>query len=83
MKDPVRFCVLTTVALLAWALTPPVMVAIMAGAGLWAYLGARRRGLLQSRCVLGDTRLVIGYLGLAFLLGIAITIRDVLSTAGR
>jgi len=50
----------------------------MAGLGLWAYARARRQGLTRSRCILGDTRLVMGYLGLAFLLGIAMTVRGLL-----
>ena len=76
--DPVRFCALTTVALLAWLVTPPVVITVTAGLGLWAYMRARRHGLTRSRCLLGDTRLVIGYLALAFLLGGALTVRGLL-----
>ncbi len=73
--DPLRFCIFTTIALLSWALSPPVMVALLGGVGLWAYARARRQGLVQSRCVLGDTRLVMAYLGVACVLGIVMTVR--------
>jgi hypothetical protein len=62
--DPLRLCVYTTVALLAWLLGPVVVVAF-AAAGFAAYRAARRAGLDRSKCVLRDTRLVLGYLGLA------------------
>ena len=75
MDDPLRFCIFTTIALLAWALSPPVVVTVLGGAGLWAYARARRQGLLQSRCILGDTRLVMAYLAAACLLGIVMTVR--------
>ncbi len=74
--DPLRFCIFTTIGLLAWALSPPVVVAAMGGLGLAAYYRAWRRGLHRSRCVLGDTRVVMGYLALAFLLGAAATVRS-------
>jgi hypothetical protein len=61
--DPLRLCVFTSVALLAW-LAGPLVVAGFALLGLLGYLRARRAGLRRSRCLLRDTRLVIGYLGL-------------------
>ncbi len=61
--DPLRLCVYTTVALLAW-LGGPWVVAAFAGLGLAGYVRARRAGLQRSACVLRDTRLVIGYLTL-------------------
>ncbi len=61
--DPLRLCVYTTVALLAW-LGRPWVVAAFAGLGLAGYVRARRAGLQRSACVLRDTRLVIGYLTL-------------------
>src|SRR5215217_3143184 len=67
--DPVRFCVFTTVALLAWGLGAPVMVMAMSGLGLWAYRRAMRAGLRESKCVLRNPRLVLLYLGAAFALG--------------
>lgn len=64
--DPLRFCIFTTIALLAWLLSPPVAVLLMSGLGLAAYAKAWRGGLRRSKCLLGDVRLVAGYLGLAF-----------------
>jgi hypothetical protein len=67
--DPVRFCAMTTVALIAWVLGPPACVMIMSALGLWAYVRAIRGGLRESRCVLKRPALVLGYLGIAFLGG--------------
>jgi hypothetical protein len=61
--DPLRLCVYATVALLGWLLGPLALLAF-AGLGFVGYLNARRAGLLRSRCKLGDTRLVLLYLGL-------------------
>ena len=60
--DPLRLCVFATVALLTWLLGP-VAVLVFAGIGFAGYWRARRAGLLRSRCRLGDTRLVLVYLG--------------------
>lgn len=59
--DPLRLCVYTTVALLA-CLLGPVAVLVFAVVAIAGYARARRAGLLRSRCRLGDTRLVLGYL---------------------
>ena len=67
--DPIRFCVYTTVALLAWLVSPPVMVMVMSGLGLWAYARAVRGGLTRSKCVLRNPRLVLLYLGAVFTAG--------------
>ncbi len=75
--DPIRFCIFTTVALIAWAFGPPFAVLLMSGIGLWAYANAWRQGLRQSKCFLRDPRLVIAYLGLAFVLGLGFTIRNI------
>jgi hypothetical protein len=64
--DPLRFCIFTTIALLAWLFSPPVAVLLMSGLGLIAYRKAWRGGLRRSKCVLGDVRLVVGYLAVAF-----------------
>jgi hypothetical protein len=61
--DPLRVCVYATVALLAWLLGP-IVVLVFAALGLAGYVRARRAGLTRSRCVLRDTRLVLGYLAL-------------------
>ena len=67
--DPIRFCVYTTVALLAWLVGPPVMVMAMSGLGLWAYSRAVRAGLTRSKCVLRNPKLVLLYLGSVFAAG--------------
>lgn len=72
--DPLRLCVYTTIAALAWLLTPALVVAAFSGVALAAYFRARRAGLVKSRCKLGDTRLVMIYLGLLFLLGAGVTV---------
>lgn len=69
--DPLKLCVATTVAVIAWLITPPLAVALFAGLALVAYTKARRTGLMASRCALGDTRLVLAYLAVAFAAGVA------------
>ncbi len=68
--DPLRLCVYATVAVIAWLLGPWAVVAF-ATLGLVGYVRARRAGLMQSKCVLRDTRLVIGYLAVIAVIGIA------------
>jgi hypothetical protein len=75
--DPLRFCIFTTIALIAWVFGPPVAVLLMSGMGLWAYWIAWREGLRQSKCFLRDPRLIMGYLGAAFALGLFFTARDI------
>jgi hypothetical protein len=53
------------------------MVPLLAGLGLWAYARARRQGLARSRCVLGDTRLVMAYLAVAGVLGLVFIVKDI------
>jgi hypothetical protein len=77
--DPLRFCIFTTIALIAWVFGPPVAVLLMSGMGLWAYWIAWRQGLRQSKCFLRDPRLIMGYLGAAFALGLVFTARAVLA----
>jgi hypothetical protein len=67
--DPLRLCVYSTVALLAW-LTGPVAVVFFAGLGLTGYVRARRAGLTRSKCLLRDTRLVIAYLSALVIAGL-------------
>ena len=76
--DPIRFCIFTTIALIAWAFGPPFAVALMSGLGLWAYAQAWRRGLRTSKCFLRDPRLVMGYLLIAFVFGLYFTVRGML-----
>ena len=65
--DPLRLCIFATIALLGW-MFGPLAVVVFASVGFAGYLKARRAGLLQSKCYLRDTRLVLAYLAL---LGIA------------
>ena len=76
--DPVRFCAMTTVALIAWLLGPPACVMLMSALGLWAYARAMRAGLRESRCVLRRPVLVLGYLALAFAGGAFALVRHIL-----
>jgi hypothetical protein len=69
--DPLRYCVMTTVALLAWVLSPPVMVVALGAIGFWMYWQAIRGGLTRTRCVLRHPRLVLAYLALACAGGLA------------
>jgi hypothetical protein len=77
--DPVRFCAMTTVALIAWVLGPPACVMIMSAIGLVAYTRAVRGGLRESRCVLRRPALVLGYLALTFAAGAFALVRQLLA----
>ncbi|MEL5992560.1 hypothetical protein ACOKGD_13545 [Microbacterium phosphatis] len=68
--DPLKLCVFTTVALITVILGPLALLgfSLVAIAG---YAKARRRGLLRSRCKLGDTRLVLAYLSVVAVLAAA------------
>lgn len=77
--DPVRFCVLTTVALIAWLIGPPACVMLMSALGIWAYARAMRRGLSETKCVLKRPALAIGYLSLAFVTAAGLLARQLLS----
>jgi len=66
--DPLRWCVYTTVSLLTVALGPAVLV-VFAATALVAYGRAWAGGQRRSRCLLGDTRVVLVYLGVALALG--------------
>jgi hypothetical protein len=68
--DPLRLCVYATIALIAWLLGPWA-VAGFAALGFAGYWRARRAGLTRSRCLLRDTRLVLGYLALLAVAGLA------------
>lgn len=68
--DPLRLCVFATIAAIAWA-TGPFAVILFAGVGFAGYVRARRAGLTRSRCYLRDTRLVLTYLGLLAVAGVA------------
>lgn len=68
--DPLRLCIFATIALLGWLLGPIALV-FFAGLGAIGYAKARRGGLLTSKCLLGDTRLVLAYLTLLVVVGVA------------
>lgn len=57
------FCKLGTVGLLAWALTPPVLVLLAALGAVALYARALGQGLRRSRCVLRKPALIIGFWG--------------------
>ena len=76
--DPLRLCVFTTIAVLSWLLTPPLVVVWMATLGLLGYIRAYRQGLTRSKCVLRDVRLVLLYLSLAWVAGAYFTIGSVI-----
>lgn len=82
VADPLRFCIFTTIALIAWILGPPLAVTWMSGLGLWAYGRAWRAGQRRSRCWLRDTRLVLLYLGTAFAAGLFFSARSLLRVLG-
>lgn len=73
IRDPLPLCIYTTVALLAWFLSPALVAGLFALAGLGAYARAWRAGLRQSDCVLGDPRIVMLYLGLVTAAGLGWT----------
>ena len=80
-SDPLRLCVFTTVALLTWLIGPLVVLGL-AVLGFLGYLRARRAGLAKSQCILRDTRLVLGYLGLVALVALVAVGRQLSSLLG-
>ena len=64
--DPLRLCIFATIALIAW-LGGPWALAFFSALGFVGYWRARRAGLLRSKCLLGDTRIVLVYLAVLFL----------------
>jgi len=68
--DPLRLCIYATIALLGWLLGP-VALLVFAGVGFAGYWRARQAGLTRSKCFLRDTRLVLTYLGVLALAGVA------------
>jgi hypothetical protein len=70
--DPLRLCVFTTIAVIA-CLLGPIAVLAFALVAIVGYARARRAGLLRSRCLIGDTRLVLLYLSvIAVLAAVAV-----------
>lgn len=74
--DPLKLCVLTTVALLGWLLGPWAVL-VFATLAFTAYSKARRGGLLRSKCLLRDTRLVLAWLALLVVVAVVAIAWDV------
>ncbi len=55
------FCKMGTTGLLAWALSPPVFVLIVALSAIALYARALTLGLTRSRCFLRKPLLIIGF----------------------
>ena len=70
--DPLRYCVYTTIALLAWLVSAPVMMMVMSGIGFYMYARAIRGGLTRSKCLLRSPRLVLLYLATIFCIGVGV-----------
>ena len=56
-SDPLRLCIFTTIAVLAWLLTPPLVVVWMATLGLLGYVRAYREGLTRTAASCGTCAL--------------------------
>lgn len=82
IPDPLPLCVYTTVALLAWVLTPALAAAVFGAVAFHAYWKSWRAGLRRSDCILRDPRLVMLYLGLIAAAGTAWTVLRVLRVLG-
>jgi hypothetical protein len=76
--DPVRFCVLSTVALIAWLIGAPATVLLMSLIGLWAYWRAMRGGLTETRCLLKRPGLAMTYLAVLAAVAAGTLIRQLL-----
>ncbi len=55
------FCKMGTVGLMAWALTPPVFVLLVALAAIGLYGKALTLGLIRSRCFLRKPLLIMAF----------------------
>ena len=55
------FCKMGTTGLIAWALTPPIFVLIVAVVAVALYARAVTLGVLRSRCILRKPLLIIGF----------------------
>jgi hypothetical protein len=82
IRDPLPFCVWTTVAVLSWIVTPAVAAAAFGLVGLRAYARAWKAGLRRSNCVLGDPRWVMLYLGIVTAAGVLWTVMRIWRLVG-
>jgi hypothetical protein len=55
------FCKMGTIGLLAWLLTPPIFVLVVALVAIALYLRAFTLGITRSRCVLRKPLLIMGF----------------------
>ncbi|HEX2221161.1 MAG TPA: hypothetical protein VHK06_01415 [Candidatus Limnocylindria bacterium] len=55
------FCKMGTVGLMAWILTPPIFVLVVALAAIYLYGRAVALGIRRSRCVLRRPLLIMGF----------------------
>ena len=55
------FCKMGTTGLIAWVLSPPLFVLLVATAAIWFYVRALSLGLTRSRCFLRKPTLIIGF----------------------
>jgi len=60
-KAAFTFCKLGTAGLIAWLVTPPIMVLAVGSAAIVLYGRALYHGLDQTRCMLRYPRLVMGF----------------------
>jgi hypothetical protein len=65
------FCKLGTAGLIAWLLSPQIMVLVVAAITIALYTRAFLFGLTQSRCVLRRPLLIIGFWAVVALADIA------------
>ncbi len=71
--DPLGWCVIATTALLTW-LVGPIALAALAALGFIKYWRAWRSGRTDSRCILGDIRIVLVYLAILTVVGAVATV---------
>ncbi len=74
VPDPLPYCIWATVALLAWAFSPALVLSFFASLGAVRYLRAWQAGLRTTSCFLRDPRLVMAYLGILAVAGAAWTV---------
>ncbi|HEX6887792.1 MAG TPA: hypothetical protein VF143_06770 [Candidatus Nanopelagicales bacterium] len=80
--DPMRLCTATFVAILAWVLTPPLAVLLLATLGLLAQWRARRSGQAHGNCRVRNPRNVVVLLALAWLAAAWATAQEVTAWIG-
>ena len=55
------FCKMGTVGLIAWVVTPPIFVLVVALAAIYLYGRALALGITRSQCVLRRPMLIMGF----------------------